>query len=51
MTTLLTITCELALPWLLWTLWRQAQRADQEIEALLGLRREKIPPSTREPSW
>jgi hypothetical protein len=34
MATLVTIVCELALPGLLWLLWHQARRADQEIETL-----------------
>jgi hypothetical protein len=34
MAAILTITFELALPGLLWLLWREFERADQEIETL-----------------
>lgn len=34
MATILTIACELALLGLLWILWRESARADQEIETL-----------------
>jgi hypothetical protein len=34
MTTLVTALFNLALPWLLWMIWRAAERADQEVETL-----------------
>jgi hypothetical protein len=35
MTAILTIACELALPGVLWMLWREAARADQEVQTMM----------------
>jgi hypothetical protein len=48
MAAILTIVCELALPGLLWLLWRDAERADQEVETLQRLRQAQVPPQARD---
>jgi hypothetical protein len=43
MAAILTIVFELALPGLLWLVWREAERADQEVETLHRSRQAQVP--------
>ena len=48
MAAILTIVFELALPGLLWLLWREAERSDQEVETLHRSRQAHVPPQARD---